>query len=116
VTTHVLDFEFKLMLAAAVCALFPCYWSVYSFWYCLANLESKMFKKMGGSIGRIGFCSTSGVDPDTNGRGLSPWRVLCCNLPDVSDRGRVGCFSGPNTVKPFERVVLSVLDGVTGLA
>ena len=74
-----------------------------------------MFQEVSCAIGLVCFRSASRIDPNSNGRGLSPWRVLGRNLHIV--RLCLCCFIAPvHTVKPFERVVHSVLEVSTGLA
>lgn len=73
-------------------------------------LESKVLKKVCGSVGLVCLSTAAGIDPHTDGRRLCPWRVLGRDL-----RGRVNCSPGScsellHTVKPLERVVDSVLE------
>jgi hypothetical protein len=44
-------------------------------------LESKMLEEVSSAIGLVSLCPATGVDPDTNGRSLSPGRVLGGDLP-----------------------------------
>ena len=75
----------------------------------MPHLEGKMLKEVGSSVSFICFGSRTGIDPDTDSRGLSPGRVFCSDLYfhelDVVVRNRFSML----TVKPLERVVLSVL-------
>jgi len=48
--------------------------------FAIVYLEGKMFEKMGCAIRSVCLCSTTGIDPYTNGRRLSPWRMLSRNL------------------------------------
>lgn len=71
---------------------------------------------MSSAIGLVGFGSAAGVNPNSHGRGLSPWRMLGRNLSTVSTAHGQRFPSDGHTVSPLERVVLSVLEGVMGFA
>lgn len=78
-------------------------------------LESQMFEKMSSSIGLVRLSPATSIDPDPHGRGLGPWRVFSGDLK--SDQYNVASLGQIDpTVKPLESVVLSVLEGVMGLA
>lgn len=84
--THVLNLELQLVLGSLVGTLAHCQQTcnpripvVYPY------LESKVLKEVRSSVRLVGLCPATGIDPHTNGRGLSPWRVLGRNLiPSVS--------------------------------
>ena len=75
-----------------------------------------MLKKVCCAIGSVCLRPTAGVDPYTNSRGLCPRRVFSCYLrfDSVQD---ISNISGQHTVKPLDKVVLSVRDPwLTGVA
>jgi hypothetical protein len=59
VTSHVLNFEFQLVLRAL-----------------LGALEGEMLEEVGGTVGLVGFGAGAGIDPDADGRGLGEGGVL----------------------------------------
>ena len=78
-----------------------------------------MLQEVCGAIGPVRFSPTSGVNPNTYSRRLSPRRMLCSNLEDTCKP--IGPSNGAieYTVNPFDSVVLSVFTPllfVTGVA
>jgi hypothetical protein len=82
VTTHVFDLKLELLLCSVAGALFHHQTSLLPsmFLDMYAYLESKMLQEVCGSIGLVRFRPTSSIDPNTDGRSLSPRRVLSGNL------------------------------------
>lgn len=86
VRTHVLNLELQLVLGSLVGTLTHCQQAciprisvIYPY------LESKVLEEVRSSVRLVGLCPATGIDPHTNGRGLSPWRVLSRNLvPHIS--------------------------------
>jgi hypothetical protein len=67
-----------------------------------------MFQEVSGTVGLVRFRPTPSIDPYTNSRRLSPWRVLCRDLKDTCQCIYLRLNAIALTVNPFDRVVLSV--------
>lgn len=84
--THVLNLELQLVLGSLVGTLAHCQQAcILRIPVICPYLESKVLKEVRSSVRLVGLCPATGIDPHTNGRGLSPWRVLSRNLvPHIS--------------------------------
>lgn len=74
---------------------------------------------MRSSVRPICFCPTPCINPHTYSGCLSPRRMLCCNLESQHQSIDLRITAIAHTVRPFERVVLSVFTPllvVTGVA
>lgn len=71
-------------------------------------LESEMLQEVCSAIGLVRFRPRSSIDPNTNSRGLRPWGVLGGNLCRRQSIDLSPTIFSHHTVKPFDKVVLSV--------
>ena len=86
VSTHVLNLELQLVLGTLVGTLVNVSNRIPSFELSVnPYLESKVLQEVRGSVGLVSLCPATGIDPDTNGGGLSPWGVLSSDLNHVSE-------------------------------
>ena len=108
--THVLNLELQLVLRSIAGALqltSQLLQSCRSGWF-IPNLECEMLQKVSCAIGVVRLCPRSSINPDSNCRCLCPWRVLRSNLSLIS-RYFTELLLFSLTVKPLDRVVVSVL-------
>jgi hypothetical protein len=73
-------------------------------------LESKVLQEVCRSIGLFCLGAAASIDPDTDGGGLSPRGVLGSDLRRLVNCSPDSSYVLWHTVKPFLRVVDSVLD------
>jgi hypothetical protein len=102
VSAHVFYLELQLLLCALLGALSHALVTASSIAIEICPyFEGQMLEKVCGSIGPVRLCAASGINPNTDSRGLGPRGMLGSDL-----RSRVNCspddlYSGQPTVKPF---------------
>lgn len=111
-TTHIFYLKLQLLLCSLLRSLSP---SISIRPYSIAvmmcpYLESKVLQEVCCSVGPVGLRAASGIDPDADGRRLSPWRVLGSDLRKGVNCSPHSCQKVRHTVKPLVRVVDSVLE------
>ena len=82
-------------------------------------LEGEVLKEVRGTIGLVGLCPRTGIDPHADGRRLGIRRVLGGNLHQLASARYGRSYPGGQllTVRPFFKVVVWVLIGPeTGVA
>lgn len=106
VRTHVLNLKLQLVLGSLVGTLAHCQQTrIPRRSVICPYLESKVLKEVRSSVRLVGLCPATGIDPHTNGRGLSPWRVLSRNL--------VPLISTPEKqLKTVSRVIIAYREAV----